>query len=72
MFNQALKRYMFYFFLFVISVVFLSYLPLQDPFLTNTDEAFSSPNWNHFLGTDELGRDIFSRMFFPPSGSDAL
>ena len=56
-----------------LSVVFLLVLiallaPLivpfpQDTIETHIAERFQSPSTRHFFGTDELGRDVFSRVF---------
>jgi peptide/nickel transport system permease protein len=35
-----------------------------DPFAINVDAIFQPPSWTHPLGTDSLGRDIFSRMLY--------
>jgi peptide/nickel transport system permease protein len=39
----------------------LSYTP-YDPNRMNLSERFQSPNGTHWLGTDQYGRDIFSRV----------
>ncbi|MFW5489362.1 MAG: ABC transporter permease [Desulfovibrio sp.] len=35
-----------------------------DPSAINVDAIFLPPSWTHLLGTDSLGRDIFSRMLY--------
>lgn len=30
----------------------------------NVKEAFQSPSWKHLFGTDNLGRDVFSRLIY--------
>jgi peptide/nickel transport system permease protein len=35
-----------------------------DPIKTNTDITFASPSAQHLLGTDNLGRDILSRIVY--------
>ena len=51
------------FLLFAIAIlapVFASY----DPDKIDMDNVLVQPNSHHFLGTDDLGRDVFSRMLF--------
>ena len=33
-----------------------------DPLATEAANALSPPSWDHFFGTDHLGRDVFSRV----------
>jgi peptide/nickel transport system permease protein len=35
-----------------------------DPEQQNLIEAFLPPSWNHLFGTDEFGRDVFSRVLY--------
>jgi peptide/nickel transport system permease protein len=36
----------------------------QDPLTTNLDAAFGGPSAEHWLGTDQLGRDTLTRLIF--------
>ena len=45
-------------FLFLLSFVYLPYSEDQ----MDTKNRFSSPSSSHLLGTDQFGRDIFSRI----------
>ncbi|NBP17266.1 MAG: ABC transporter permease, partial [Actinobacteria bacterium] len=33
-----------------------------DPLVIDTTARFSSPSWQHWLGTDQLGRDVLSNL----------
>lgn len=33
-----------------------------DPTAINLSQAFQPPSWNHWFGTDNLGRDVFARI----------
>ncbi len=48
------------FFLFI--TFFGDYIAPQDPYEIDITSRFSPPSVEHFLGTDKLGRDIFSRI----------
>ena len=48
-------------FLIAISVPFLS---PYDPGKTDVSLKLKSPSFQHYLGTDQLGRDVFSRMLY--------
>lgn len=47
---------------FVICAVFGPYIVPFPPNATNTDLGLSAPSVHHFFGTDQFGRDIFSRV----------
>ena len=51
--------------LFLLSAVCANFGPLvapYDPLASNTDAAYQAPSAAHWFGTDQLGRDIMSRV----------
>ena len=50
--------------LFVIFAVFASWIAPQDPALIDLPTRLSGPSQAHWFGTDELGRDILSRIIY--------
>ena len=46
----------------LISAIGADLWSTHDPNKINVRAAFASPSLEHFLGTDQLGRDIFSRV----------
>ncbi len=53
--------------IFVLLVLVSALAPLispYDPNLTNTSELIKPPSSSYWMGTDELGRDVFSRIFY--------
>lgn len=51
-------------FLFLIFAVFAAWIAPQDPDAIDLPARLSSPSHAHWFGTDELGRDILSRVIF--------
>ena len=45
----------------ILTAVFGPYLVPYDP-LASTAQALNPPSWQHWFGTDHLGRDVFSRV----------
>jgi len=48
----------------VLSAVLANVLPLQKPNFGNYNEISQAPNAAHWLGTDDLGRDLLSRLVY--------
>jgi len=47
-----------------IIAIFAPFIAPYDPTMINIEEALMVPSSSHLLGTDQLGRDIFSRMVY--------
>lgn len=50
--------------LLLLTSVFAPLLAPWDPNAINAWQVLSPPSWQHWFGTDELGRDVFSRVLF--------
>ena len=48
--------------LIIFTAVFANVLQTQDPIATNAADTLARPSAAHWLGTDHLGRDIYSRI----------
>jgi ABC-type dipeptide/oligopeptide/nickel transport system permease subunit len=48
----------------VLGAIFANVLPLVDPLYQNYNIVNAGPSLHHLFGTDDLGRDIFSRVVF--------
>lgn len=46
----------------VLVLVVLPAVVQESPSTLNVDEALAAPSWNHPFGTDQLGRDVLSRV----------
>jgi peptide/nickel transport system permease protein len=49
---------------FVILAVFAPLIAPIDPFMMQYDKVFQPPSGEFLMGTDELGRDVFSRVIY--------
>jgi peptide/nickel transport system permease protein len=49
---------------FVVMALFAPWLAPYDPFKIDVMHKFSSPSLAHWAGTDQLGRDLLSRIIF--------
>ena len=47
----------------IFIAIFAPWLAPHDP-LAQSATSFVPPSWGHFFGTDELGRDVFSRILW--------
>jgi peptide/nickel transport system permease protein len=68
-FKQHRSAYVSLWFIMLLTVIAIipGYFAPQDPTeikVINPDERFISPSFEHIMGTDELGRDIFSRVIY--------
>lgn len=50
--------------IFVIVAIFAPILAPHDPYLIDSSNLVAPPSWNNWLGTDEYGRDILSRIIY--------
>ena len=50
--------------LFLICAIFAPWLAPHDPTALNLSARLLSPSAAHWFGTDELGRDVFSRTLY--------
>ncbi|HEY1264779.1 MAG TPA: ABC transporter permease [Terriglobales bacterium] len=50
--------------IFVVSAIFASWIAPQDPAHIELSTRLSPPSASHWFGTDELGRDILSRLIY--------
>lgn len=50
--------------LVIISAIFAPWLSPYDPYQINVQKRLQLPSEEHWLGTDELGRDVLSRLIY--------
>jgi len=50
--------------LLILSAVFAGWLAPYDPAAINVPAKLQPPSWEHWLGTDQLGRDVLSRALY--------
>ena len=49
---------------FTLIAVFAPILAPYDPLHQDIPNGLASPSFEHWMGTDKLGRDVFSRMLY--------
>jgi peptide/nickel transport system permease protein len=52
------------FFCLMLMSLFAPYIAPYNPYEINPKKFLQSPSWQHLFGTDEAGRDIFSRVVY--------
>src|SRR5215468_5050178 len=50
--------------LLVFTAIFADVLAPYDPLFTQPEIRLASPSWQHPFGTDDIGRDVFSRIIY--------
>lgn len=50
--------------LIVFTAIFANVLAPFDPLLTRPEIRLEPPSWQHLFGTDDIGRDVFSRIIY--------
>ena len=48
----------------VFAAIFAPFITTHDPFEINIPERMQPPSWNHWFGTDFMGRDTYTRVVF--------
>ena len=60
--NRAAVAGMFVLFIFLLTAVLAPYIAPYEPAVIDLANRLSGPSAQHWFGTDELGRDVFSRI----------
>jgi peptide/nickel transport system permease protein len=50
--------------LIVFTAIFADVLAPYDPLFTHPEIRLAPPSWQHLFGTDDIGRDVFSRIIY--------
>ncbi|MDK3073504.1 ABC transporter permease [Sedimentitalea sp. JM2-8] len=54
---------------FILIALAAPILPIPDPAATDWGAVRKAPSWTHWMGTDEIGRDVLSRMIWGAQAS---
>jgi len=52
------------FLVMVLVAIFAPWLAPYDPILNDIPARLTGPSWQHWMGTDDLGRDVLSRVIY--------
>ena len=50
--------------LLLLGALLAPWIAPADPAAQNLPARLQAPSWQHWMGTDELGRDVFSRTLY--------
>jgi len=50
--------------LLILVAIFAPWISPYDPYKVNLPESMQQPSWNHLFGTDEMGRDVLTRIIY--------
>ncbi len=50
--------------LLILTAIFAPFLCPYDPNEINLRDRYAAPSWDHWFGTDQLGRDVFTRVIY--------
>ncbi|WP_218019838.1 ABC transporter permease [Rhodococcoides yunnanense] len=50
--------------LLVLVLLFPAVFATESPTATDAQNSYAAPGWGHVLGTDQLGRDVYSRIIY--------
>ena len=50
--------------LFAVLAIFAPLIAPHDPYTTDLEATYQPPSWRHPFGTDNVGRDVFSRVIY--------
>lgn len=54
---------------FILIALAAPILPIPDPAATDWGAVRQAPSWSHWMGTDEIGRDVMARMIWGAQAS---
>ncbi len=62
--NWSLRIGLAGFALILLAAIFAPFVTAFDPTAISLTNALQAPSWGHLMGTDHLGRDVFTRVVF--------
>ena len=62
--NKLATASLFFIVFIILVAIFAPVFAPYDPYAQNTENLLMPPSFEHWLGTDELGRDVLSRIIY--------